>query len=66
MAIDKSEKINLLCETRHALLIAAEFIAGNSPFTKEAVLRELDDAGVMITTVILSEKPGKADGKPDD
>jgi len=56
MAIDKTEKLDLLCQIRTALAVSSEFIAGGSPYTKEAVLRELDDAVVMITTVILAER----------
>jgi len=38
--------------------IAREYLGGNSPFTKEQVLEELEQGGFMLTYLILNQKHG--------
>ena len=58
MAMTENERLEYLTHARICMRIAREYLGGNSPFTKEQVLEELEQGGFMLTYLILNQKHG--------
>ena len=58
MGMTENERLEYLIQARICMRIAREYLGGNSPFTKEQVLEELEQGGFMLTYLILNQKHG--------
>ncbi|NPU85534.1 MAG: hypothetical protein HPY65_13740 [Syntrophaceae bacterium] len=62
MATD--DTIDMLYQARLSARIARDHLAGSAVYTREQVLAELEDAGTILTYLILNHKHGGNDGQP--
>lgn len=58
------DTIDMLYQARLSARIARDHLAGAQVYTREQVLAELDDAGTILTYLILNHRHRRGDGQP--